>query len=105
MPKVEAGIALIQVQDSCVSIGTELSGPKASGESLWKRATPYSAKVKKVIEMVSERGPAHTIGNAQGALMSGQLTYYSACGVVLTVGSDVQISDQTKFWNGLHNDQ
>ena len=88
-PNVEPGTVLVQVHQSCISIGTELSGLKASGEPLWKKAIRYPAKVKKAIAMVSERGLAHTISHAQGALMSGQPTGYSAAGVVIAVGSDV----------------
>src|SRR5215217_7582963 len=88
-PQVESGSVLVQVHLSCISIGTELSGLKASGEPLWKKAIRYPAKVTKAIAMVSERGLAHTISHAQGALMSGQPTGYSAAGVVIAVGSDV----------------
>ena len=76
-----------------------------SGEPLWKRAILYSAKVKKVIAMVSERGLAHRISYAQGARMSDQPTSYSAYGVVLAAGSDVPTSGRTMFWNRLHDDK
>jgi hypothetical protein len=89
VPKIEAGIALVQVRDSSISIGTELSGLTVSGKPLWRRVIPYLAKVKKVVVMVSEWEMTHTISYAQGALMSGQPTGYSVSGVVLAVGSDV----------------
>ena len=38
-PKVEPGTVLVQVENSCISIGTEMSGLKMSGASLWKRAS------------------------------------------------------------------
>jgi predicted dehydrogenase/threonine dehydrogenase-like Zn-dependent dehydrogenase len=96
-PSVEPGTVLVQVRNSCISIGTELSGLKASGEPLWRKAFRYPAKVKKAIAMVSERGLAQTISHAQGALTSGQPTGYSAAGVVIGVGADVHdiaIGDQ-----------
>ena len=88
-PTVEPRTVLVQVRQSCISIGTEMSGLKASGEPLWKKAIRYPAKVKKAIDMVAERGLAHTISHAQGALTSGQPTGYSAAGVVMAVGSEV----------------
>jgi predicted dehydrogenase/NADPH:quinone reductase-like Zn-dependent oxidoreductase len=56
---------------------------------LWRKAFRYPAKVKKAIAMVSERGLTHTIRHAQGALTGGQPTGYSAAGVVIGVGSDI----------------
>ena len=88
-PNVDPGCVLVQVHHSCISIGTELSGLKASGEPLWRKAFRYPAKVKKAIAMVSERGLAHTISHAQGALTSGHPTGYSAAGVVIAVGAQV----------------
>jgi predicted dehydrogenase/threonine dehydrogenase-like Zn-dependent dehydrogenase len=88
-PAVEPGTVLVQVRHSCISIGTEISGLKASGEPLWRKAFRYPAKVKKAIAMVSERGLAHTISHAQGALTGGQPTGYSAAGVVIGVGSNI----------------
>jgi hypothetical protein len=49
--KVEAGTVLVQVHQSCISIGTELSGLKASGEPLWRKAIRYPATVEKAIEL------------------------------------------------------
>jgi predicted dehydrogenase/threonine dehydrogenase-like Zn-dependent dehydrogenase len=89
VPTIEAGTVLVRVRQSCISIGTELSGLRASGEPLWKKAIRYPAKVKKAMNMVAERGLARTISHAQGALTSGQPTGYSAAGVVMAVGPDV----------------
>ena len=41
VPTIEAGTVLVQVRQSCISIGTELSGLRASGEPLWKKAIRY----------------------------------------------------------------
>ena len=37
-PLVEPGTVLIQLDHSCISIGTEMSGVKSTGLPLWKRA-------------------------------------------------------------------
>ena len=92
-PNVHSGTVLVRVRSSCISIGTELSGLKASGEPLWRKAFRYPGKIKKAIAMVSERGLVHTISHAQGALTSGQPTGYSAAGVVIDVGADVHDID------------
>jgi predicted dehydrogenase/threonine dehydrogenase-like Zn-dependent dehydrogenase len=96
-PQVDSGTVLVRLSHSCISIGTEMSGLKASGEPLWKKAVRYPAKVKKAIDMVAERGLSHTINHAQGALTSGQPTGYSAAGVVIAVGSaihDIAVGDR-----------
>ena len=89
-PKVEQGTILVDVRYSCISIGTELSGLRASGEALWKRALRYPDKVKKAFEMVSTEGLARTISVAQGKLKMGHPSGYSAAGIVLEVGAGIQ---------------
>jgi len=52
-PKVEPGTVLVQVNHSCISIGTEMSGVKGSGLPLWKKALKKPENVKKVLQMAA----------------------------------------------------
>ena len=88
-PLVEAGTVLVRVRSSCVSIGTEMSAVKASGEPLWKRALRQPENVKKVIEMLAEEGISRTRQAVEGQLSAGMPTGYSASGFILEVGSGV----------------
>lgn len=89
-PQVQPGTVLVRVRCSCLSIGTELSGIRESGEPLWRRALRYPDKVKKAVRMVAERGVSHTLNYARGKLAAGSPTGYSAAGVVLNAGSGVE---------------
>ncbi len=88
-PKVERGSVLVQVQNSCISIGTEMSGVKSSAEPLWKRALKQPDKVRKVAAMVADQGITKTRSMVEGKLASGNPTGYSATGIVLQVGDDI----------------
>lgn len=88
-PRVEAGTVLVRVDHSCISVGTEMSGMKASGLPLWKRALKQPQNVQKAFKMVATQGLAHTRSVVEGKLVSGQPTGYSASGVVLEVGEGV----------------
>jgi len=89
VPKVEQGTVLVQVNHSCISIGTEMSGVKVSGTPLWKRALKQPENVKKVVQMVTKQGLSKTRSVINGKLASGNPTGYSATGVVLEVGADI----------------
>ena len=88
-PLPEPGSILVQVDHSCISIGTEMSSIKTSGLPLWKRAIREPQNVKKVLEMVASRGfgPARSL--VKGALSAGSPTGYSAAGVILEVGTGI----------------
>jgi predicted dehydrogenase/threonine dehydrogenase-like Zn-dependent dehydrogenase len=85
-PMIEPGTALIRVQRSCISIGTELSGLKRSGMPMWQLAARYPEQVKKTVETVATLGVARTWSLVQGQLAAGTAVGYSAAGVVLEVG-------------------
>ncbi len=96
-PMIESGTLLIQVQSSCISIGTEMSGIRASGVPLWKRALNQPQNVKKVFQMVASQGFAKTKNAIEGKLSSGQATGYSAAGIIIEVGEGVdgfQVGDR-----------
>ena len=88
-PQVEVGTILVRVDHSCISVGTELSGVKASGMGLWKRALNRPQDVKKVLQMVSTDGIASASSRIRSKIVSGQPTGYSAAGVVLETGPGV----------------
>ena len=88
-PTIEAGTVLVHVQNSCISIGTEMSGVRNSGTPLWKRAMQKPEQVKKVMQMVSADGISKTRSVVQGKLDSGNPTGYSAAGIVIEVGEGV----------------
>jgi predicted dehydrogenase/threonine dehydrogenase-like Zn-dependent dehydrogenase len=89
VPKVESGTVLVQVNHSCISIGTEMSGVKVSGTPLWKRALKQPENVKKVVQMATTQGLSKTRSVISGKLEAGNPTGYSATGVVLEVGADI----------------
>lgn len=96
-PKVEPGTVLVQVDHSCISIGTEMSGVRASGLPLWQRALKQPQNVKKVFQMIGAQGLAKTKSLVEGKLSTGQATGYSAAGIVLEVGAgidDIQPGDR-----------
>ena len=86
-PGVEPGNVLIQMDHSCISIGTEMSGVKSSGVPLWKRALRQPQHVKKVIDMLMTDGMSMTRKLVQERLSVELPTGYSGAGVVLAVGA------------------
>lgn len=88
-PQVEDGTVLVRVQYSCISIGTEMSGVRASGAPLWKRAMQQPDNVRAVMDLVGAHGVSTARTLVQGKLAAGAATGYSAAGVVLAVGAGV----------------
>jgi len=89
-PLVEPGTVLVTTHHSCISIGTEMSGVRSSGASLWKRALRQPQHVRKVIDMVLSDGLAYTRRLVQERLSIEQPTGYSLSGVVVAVGAGVE---------------
>jgi predicted dehydrogenase/threonine dehydrogenase-like Zn-dependent dehydrogenase len=88
-PQVEPGRVLVRVLHSCISIGTEMSGIRATGAPLWKRAMKQPAKVKQVAEMVARDGLARTRESVRRTVDATFPTGYSAAGVVVSVGEGI----------------
>lgn len=88
-PMVEPGTVLIQMDHSCISIGTEMSGVKSTGLPLWKRAIRQPQHVKKVVDMVLADGLSATRRLVQERLSIELPTGYSGAGVVIEVGEGV----------------
>jgi predicted dehydrogenase/threonine dehydrogenase-like Zn-dependent dehydrogenase len=88
-PVAEPGTVLVRVEYSCVSAGTELSGIQSSAVPLWKRAVREPAKVRRVVDVAASQGFGAARQLVSGAAASGQVTGYSAAGVVMEVGSGI----------------
>jgi predicted dehydrogenase/threonine dehydrogenase-like Zn-dependent dehydrogenase len=88
-PMVEPGTVLIRMDHSCISIGTEMSGVKATGLPLWKRALRQPQHVKKVVDMVLADGLSATRRLVRERLSVELPTGYSGAGVVAEVGAGV----------------
>jgi predicted dehydrogenase/threonine dehydrogenase-like Zn-dependent dehydrogenase len=88
-PSVEPGTVMVRVQYSCISIGTEMSGIKAAGLPLWKKALQQPEKVKKVLQMVAAQGLSQTQSMVTAKLGEERPTGYSAAGIVVEVGAGI----------------
>lgn len=80
---------LVQVDRSCVSVGTEMAGVKMSGLPLYRRALKQPHHVKRVVQMMRDQGVARVYKQVKGKLDAGLPTGYSAAGTVIAVGSEV----------------
>ena len=89
-PLLEPGTLLVRVAHSCISVGTEMSGVRASGVPLWKRALREPENVKKAVRLISREGIARARNEISSRVSAGRPTGYSAAGVVLEVGHGVE---------------
>jgi hypothetical protein len=60
-PAAAPGEVLVRVANSCISVGTEMSGLQATSEPIWKRAARRPAKVLNAIKMLLTRGVDETV--------------------------------------------
>jgi len=89
-PQVGHKNVLVRVTHSCISVGTEMAGVKMSGLPLYQRALKQPENVKRVIEMMRDQGVKRTLDRVTGKLSAGSATGYSAAGIVIEVGCDVE---------------
>ena len=89
-PQVNDDSILVQVQCSCISIGTEMAGVRNSGMPLWKKALNQPDKVKKVLSMALADGIGKTKQIVRGKLEVGSPTGYSASGIVVAAGKNIR---------------
>lgn len=89
-PQVEPGTVLVRVNHSCISVGTEMSGIRKTGEPIWKRALKQPRRIVKVAEMVATRGISGTKAIVQTIVSGGRATGYSATGTVIAVGAGIE---------------
>jgi predicted dehydrogenase/threonine dehydrogenase-like Zn-dependent dehydrogenase len=89
-PVVGPKNVLVRVERSCVSVGTEMAGIKMSGLPLYRRALKQPHHVKRVVQLMRDQGIARIYKQVKGKLDAGLPTGYSAAGVVVAIGSDVE---------------
>ena len=89
-PVVGYNMVMVKVYNSCISVGTELSSLKMTSLPLWKRAIKQPENVKKVFNSISEIGISKTKELVLGKLDSGNVTGYSAAGIVVDVGDNIK---------------
>ena len=96
-PLAEPGTVLVRVDHSCISAGTELSGIRASGNPLWRRAIRQPGKVKRLFDVATSDGIGAARNLVEGKLATGEATGYSAAGTVVQVGegvTDLEVGDR-----------
>src|SRR3972149_10469489 len=79
---------LVQVYYSCISSGTEISVLKRQGKSLIKKALEKPQNIKKVLDMIRERGLADSVSKVRNKIDARMQTGYSASGIVLEAGKN-----------------
>ena len=90
VPQLESGEVLVRVQASCLSIGTELNGLRGSAVPIWKKALAQPNKVATAINIAASQGLHKTWNQIQEKRDAYYSTGYSAAGIVVTTGADVQ---------------
>jgi predicted dehydrogenase/threonine dehydrogenase-like Zn-dependent dehydrogenase len=81
---------LVRVSYSCISVGTELAGMAAAAIPLYKRALKQPANIMRAFKMMQEQGVSRTVNRIRGMLTTGRPTGYSASGVIIAVGHEVE---------------
>jgi predicted dehydrogenase/threonine dehydrogenase-like Zn-dependent dehydrogenase len=89
-PTVSPRSLLVRVHYSCVSVGTEMSGVQMSGLPLYRRALKQPHHAKRALELARDEGFVRVYKRVRGQLAAGLPTGYSAAGVVVEVGEEVE---------------
>jgi predicted dehydrogenase len=88
-PCLEKETVLVKLENSCISVGTEMGGIKASRIPLWRKALSQPEKLIMLKKMVADQG----LGRTQQILRQKRdnLTPlgYSAAGIVIAAGEEV----------------
>jgi predicted dehydrogenase/threonine dehydrogenase-like Zn-dependent dehydrogenase len=88
-PGVTPAMVLVRTEQSCISVGTELSGLKSSEVPLWKRALKNPEKVLKAFQMVADQGFERTKRLIDTHQNTGLAVGYSLAGTVVAVGPGI----------------
>jgi predicted dehydrogenase/threonine dehydrogenase-like Zn-dependent dehydrogenase len=88
-PMVQPGTVVVQVDHSCVSVGTEMSGVLSTGRSLAQRVMQQPQHVLKVVDLVRSEGVASVVRLVRDRLSVELPTGYSCAGRVVEVGEGV----------------
>lgn len=89
-PRASNRSILVRVTHSCISVGTEMTGVKMSGMPLYQRALKQPENVKRAMDMMRNQGVRRTMDRIMGKLSSGSATGYSAAGIVIELGEEVE---------------
>jgi len=81
---------LVRVEWSCVSAGTEGASVAMSALPLYRRALKQPEHAKRALEIARNEGFVRTYKRVRGQLSAGLPTGYSAAGVVVGVGEEVE---------------
>ncbi len=88
-PSVGPGEILVKLEASCISIGTELSGIKSSSTPIWKKVLQKPDKAIFVLKSALNNGIKKTIKLVEEKKDISFPIGYSASGVVIEVGNDI----------------
>jgi len=89
-PLVSANKVLVNVYYSCISSGTEISGIEKSGKPLFKKIIDNPQNIRKVLDLLKNKGLSETIRKVKSKVGSQSPTGYSASGLVLEVGESIK---------------
>ncbi len=93
-PQVSPKSLLVRVLHSCVSVGTEIAGIKISALPLYRRALKQPHHVKRVLQVMRDQGIKRTFDRVTEQLAAGLPAGYSAAGIVVEVGTEVEYFHQ-----------
>lgn len=88
-PQVEPGALLVRVARSCISVGTEMSGVRASNLPLWKRAMQRPEQVRQLAQIALKHGVDAARTLVANKLAEAHPIGYSAAGRVVAVGEGI----------------
>lgn len=89
-PLVSVNEVLVHVYYSCISSGTEVSGIEKLGKPLFKKIIDNPQNIRKVLDLLRNKGLSETIRKVKSKLDSQTPTGYSASGLVLEVGKNIK---------------
>ena len=88
-PTCRRGEVLVHNSYSAVSAGTELSGISGGAVPLWKRAISRPENIRKVVNLVAEKGVGQARKIVKTKVDTGGLLGYSSAGTVIEVSENV----------------
>jgi len=88
-PLIQPGHVLVEVAYSLISTGTEVEGVKRSAEPLIQKALKQPDQLRKLINILQERGIKNTLDMIKDKISSGVPLGYSCSGIVVQVGEGV----------------
>lgn len=89
VPQVDPGTILVRVDHSAISIGTEMSGIRASGVPIWKRAIQKPHLVMRAFQHASTNGIQQTRRLVQDKATALLPVGYSASGIIVETGEGI----------------